>query len=238
MVPRDLAGAARCHGVSGWVRKRARSTGWRVDGVEDDVRATSARHQRAMWDLGVIDGALGSANVPYIVVKGPVLAEAYHDHPQLRSYLDLDVVVRPTDLRGAILALEAKGLDVLDVNWPLLQRQGVHELRLSTPTGGLLDLHWSLLPGIHNGRSPDVETLLERADWLRLGDLLVAVLDWADTAVHVASHAAASGGDRLIWCADLLAEAARVSRRIDSDQEGCGTWESTTRPRRRTGRCG
>lgn len=194
------------HGVEGWVRRRAQDAGIAVPGVEDAVRRAAARHMRAVGDLRLVHACLGSAGLPFVVVKGPVLVERLYASPDLRSYVDLDLLVRPTDLGAAVSALEAGGCILLDANWPLLQRAGVHELRLLGPTGGAIDLHWSLGKGPGTvDLSPSVDTLLHRAVAWRLGDVSLLTLDWADTVVHLAVHAAASGGHRLLWCADLRA---------------------------------
>lgn len=194
------------HGVEGWVRRRALVTGVAVPGVDDAVRRAVARHLRALGDLQLVHACLTSEEVPFAVVKGPVLVERLYGSPDLRSYIDLDLLVRPRDVGAAVDALEAAGFLLLDANWPLLQRSGVHELRLLSPHGGAIDLHWSLGkgPGVLDP-SPSVDTLLDRAATWRLGALSLQTLDWADTVVHLAVHAAASGGHRLLWCADLRA---------------------------------
>ncbi len=205
-VPEDLPEAAQLHGVEGWVRRRALVTGVAVPGVDDAVRRAAARHLRALGDLRLVHACLTSDEVPFAVVKGPALVERLYGSPDLRSYIDLDLLVRPRDLGAAVDALEAAGFLLLDANWPLLQRSGVHELRLLSPNGGAVDLHWSLGkgPGVVDP-SPSVDTLLDRAATWRLGALSLQTLDWADTVVHLAVHAAASGGHRLLWCADLRA---------------------------------
>jgi hypothetical protein len=208
-VPPDLEAAAALHGVEGWVRRRAQAAGIAVPGVEDAVRRAAARHMRALGDLRLAQQCLGSAGLPLVVVKGPALVERLYGSPDLRSYIDLDLLVRPSDLGAAVWALEAAGCVLLDANWPLLQQEGVHELRLLGPAGGAIDLHWSLGKGPGTvDVSPAVDTLLDRAVTWRLGDISLLTLDWADTVVHLAVHAAASGGHRLLWCADLRAALA------------------------------
>ena len=210
-VPPDLEAAAALHGVEGWVRRRAQGAGVAVPGVEDAVRRAAARHMRAVGDLRLVQQCLASACLPFVVVKGPALVERLYGSPDLRSYVDLDLLVRPSDLGAAVYALEAAGCALLDANWPLLQEAGVHELRLLGPTGGAIDLHWSLGkgPGLVDV-SPAVDTLLDRAVTWHLGDISLLTLDWSDTFVHLAVHAAASGGHRLLWCADLRAALERM----------------------------
>jgi hypothetical protein len=208
-VPRDIAQAAAVHGVEGWVHRRASAAGTALPEVEGAVRAALGRHLRALADLAVVQDALGGAGLPFLVVKGPVLAERVYGAADLRSYVDLDIVVRPRDAGLAVTAMEGHGLHVLDVNWPVLERSRVRELRLQAATGGAVDLHWSLAKGPRDtDSSPPVEALLGRADTWETRSAPVKVLDWADTVVHLAVHAAGSGGHRLLWCADLRAAVA------------------------------
>ena len=204
----DLALAAELHGVEGWVR-RAHGPG--VPALDRAVHAALARHQRALGDLAVAAAALDGAGIPFLVVKGPALVATCYPAADLRSYVDLDLVVRPADLGGAVEALEVAGCLLLDANWPLLTRMRVHELRLATPSGGGIDLHWSLGAGpIDADTSPPVERLLARAAGGTLAGRRVLTLGPADTVVHLMLHAAASGGHRLIWLVDVR-EALRVA---------------------------
>jgi hypothetical protein len=156
--------------------------------------------------------ALTAVGVPFLLVKGPALVVQYYGgDPRLRDSVDLDIVVRPHHLSRALEALESSGCQLVDANWPLLTAAEVHELRLLAPSGGAIDLHWSLGPGAGpDAYAPAVETLLERSRSIGIDGLSVRTLDWADTVVHLAVHAASSGGNRLIWCADLRAVLAQA----------------------------
>ena len=204
-VPEGLVTAAQIHGVEGWVRRRALTAGVVLDGVDAAVHAALGRHQRALADLGRAHAALTSAQVPFLVVKGPAVARWYAE-PSLRSYVDLDLVVAPQDLGDALAALEGARFVLLDANWPLLLTADVHELALRTPSGGVLDLHWSLGPSSMSiDRSPAFEVLRSRSVEFEAGSVVVHGLGDADAVVHLAVHAAASGGHRLVWLTDLRA---------------------------------
>jgi hypothetical protein len=207
-VPSGLVTAAQIHGVEGWVRQRALAAGLELDGVDAAVHGALGRHQRALADLGRVHAALASADVPFLVVKGPAVTRWYAD-PSLRSYVDLDVVVAPHDLGGTLDALEDAGFALLDANWPLLLAADVHELVLRTPSGGAVDLHWSLGPSpMSIDRSPAFEVLRDRWVEFEAGTVVVHGLGDADALVHLAVHAAASGGHRLVWLTDLRAAIA------------------------------
>lgn len=210
-VPDGLGDAAEQHGVEGWVRRRAQQAGLSLPRVEEAVRAALGRHLRATDELVAARSALDAAGPPFLVVKGPALVEQLYAAPDLRSYVDLDLLVAPGDLGAAVAALEDSGFALLDANWPLLQRARVFELRLIGPAGGAVDLHWSLAKGPCSlDVTPPVEALLDRSVTWQSAGQRVRSLDWADMVVHLAVHAAGSGGHRLLWCADLRAAVERA----------------------------
>ncbi|MEO6410994.1 MAG: hypothetical protein ABIO48_00280, partial [Pedococcus sp.] len=56
-VPQGLVTAAQIHGVEGWVRQRALTSGVVLDGVDAAVHAALGRHQRALADLARANAA-------------------------------------------------------------------------------------------------------------------------------------------------------------------------------------
>lgn len=194
------------HGVERWVWERSRADGVRLPGVDSAVRSAMALHQRALGDLALVDRAFAAADIDFLVVKGPALVAQFYPGPGWRSYVDLDVLVRPVDVPRALSALEAQGATLLSANWPLLTRLAVHELSVGTPSGGVVDLHWSLAPRRgRRGAPPGAGTLFGRSTTIGIAGQDARTLDWADTVVHLAHHAAESGADRLVWLADLRA---------------------------------
>ncbi len=199
--------AAELHGVEGWLR---RATTVPAPGVDSAVHRLQARRLRVLSDLEVTAGALG--DLPYLVVKGPALAATCYADQSLRSFVDLDLLVRPADLDSAVSRMVAAGCTVLDANWPLLLEQDGHEIHLTGPTGGPIDLHWSLgNEPMALDTSPSAETLLARSVPIRIEGRVVRTLAPADMVLHVALHAALSGGHRLLALADLRAALTATS---------------------------
>ena len=199
-IPADaLARAADFHGVAGFARLA-------LDGPTPEltalVHAAQARHLRAMDDLRLVVGALGDAGVEVLVVKGPALVATCYAGPPLRSYVDLDIAVQPTDVGRAVEALEDAGCTLLDANWPLLTELDVKEVLLRGHSGGAIDLHWGL--GRNVGTAVPVDVLLSRAVELEAStDVVYRTLAPWDHVAEVAVHAALSGGHRLVWLTDL-----------------------------------
>jgi hypothetical protein len=78
----------------------------------DSYRENAFRHLRRVADLRRIDGALKAAGIPYLVLKGPVLAATVYPDPATRTMTDLDLLVRDTNLPRAIAAMATVGYEV------------------------------------------------------------------------------------------------------------------------------
>jgi hypothetical protein len=198
-VPLDaIARAADFHGVPGFARLALDASPPELTTL---VHVAQARHLRALDDLRLVVDVLSEAGVDLLVVKGPALVATCYGVPHLRSYVDLDIAVRPADLGRAVEALERAGCILLDANWPLLSKANVTELFIQAPSGGAIDLHWGLGSGI--GRAAPVDLLMSRAVELEESGTRYRTLAPWDFVVQVAVHAALSGGHRLVWLSDL-----------------------------------
>jgi hypothetical protein len=204
-----LVEAAAGHGVAPrvWqaVAAAGRSSVPEAEGLFGEAQRSALRRARALADLRAVGEALAREGVVPTVVKGPALAELGYRQPGDRSYDDLDVLVEPAELGAALSALEQAGFVSLDRNWPAMHRLQVGQVRLRAPSGGVLDLHWHLLNEVRLRSS----FRLDRPFWeagltpAHIAGVPVTVLDRAATIVHVAVHAALSGGHRMVWLQDL-----------------------------------
>lgn len=183
------------------------------------------RHLTTLGDLRLLGAALDDAGIAWVVVKGPVAAATLWPAPDMRDYLDLDVIVDPARFGDALDVLAALGARQVDVSWRLIRRQMRAELSLVLPHGTWLDLHWHPVNGarLRGALRWDVGGLLARRRRVAVGSLSVPAPDAADTALHMAYHAVHSGGHRLLWLADvafslaaadpeLVVERARAAR--------------------------
>lgn len=202
-----LSAAAAFHGVTGFVHHRLAAAGeiGRLPELAAEQAGAIDRHVRALGDLAGLAPALDAIGVPWLVIKGPVLAESYYPRPDLRSYNDLDVVVPGQHLGAVLDAVHEVGGRLLDRNWPRLRELGVGELLLRLRHGTLLDLHWRVLsqPELRHQTCASSGTFLERARPVVLGGVRAMTLDPVDTLVHLGAHGTLSGGHRLIWLKDV-----------------------------------
>jgi hypothetical protein len=157
-------------------------------------------HLALLVRLGV---ALREAQVPWVVVKGPVLAElAYGGAP--RYYSDLDVVVPAERFRQALEVLASRGATILDRNWDLVTSDLRGQLHLVIGHE-LVDLHWHLV-NLVNQRERFVipmADLFDRRRQVRVATVSTWTLDPTDAVLHVALHAALAGGHQLGWLVDV-----------------------------------
>ena len=99
--------------------------------------------------------------------------------------------------------LDGAGYLLVDRNWPLLERYHPGELRLHSPRGVLLDLHWSIFNDAARRAAfrADTSQLLGRRRILE--PVRLPALCASDQFVHVGLHAALSGANRLGWLLDV-----------------------------------
>jgi hypothetical protein len=173
------------------------------------ARLLSAAHKDIISNLSYLGlmvrlgAALRDAEVPWVVVKGPVLAElAYGGTP--RNYQDLDVVVPAEHFRRALEVMTIKGASVVDRNWDLVTADLRGQLHLVLGPD-LVDLHWHLV-NLVNQRdrfAVPMADLFERRRQARVGTVTMSMLDPTDAVLHVALHAALAGGHQLGWLVDV-----------------------------------
>lgn len=169
-------------------------------------RGQVVRQLQAAHDLSVIASLLAES-VRWAVAKGPILSNTVWPHPDMREYSDLDVFVDPADFETALRLLEHGGFRYVDRNWPEIRRAARAELAMVGPSGFPLDLHWDIAvsPSARREFRPDLPGMLMRRGEVSLGSGMdLPTFDPTDSVLHLAHHAAQSGGNRLVWSADIL----------------------------------
>lgn len=206
----DLVTAASRHGVTGFVCEALLPLPELDDALRTELEQAHIRvlhnHLRALSELSVIAEALDASGSPWLLFKGPALAAVAYQRPHLREYLDLDVLVPPEDLGQVLERLTDVGCRVVDRDWADLARERAGEVKLLSPGGVPIDLHWELCNEWRvrqDFRVPATAELVSRARTVRLQGMDVLTLDPIDTLLHVALHAATSGGWRLLWLKDV-----------------------------------
>lgn len=213
-VPDDqvpgLITLARAHGVEAWLAGHmpSRVGPWQPL-AEQRIRfgANLARVRATVEWFAAVAERMGCE---WVVVKGIALAEDVYRDARLRFSVDVDVLVDPAAFRDVLEVLQRDGWRLIDRNWPLLVASRPGQLRLVSPSGSLLDLHWHLLnnPALRGEFPISSKEILARRRVLPSG---VPALDAVDQLVHLAIHGALSGANRLSW----LADAGLAARSVD-----------------------
>lgn len=205
-----------------------------LSALEQAHRSHWQFHLRVLGDLAQIAPVLDALSVPWVVLKGPVLAEVVYGRFDMRSYADLDLLVDRRGLPRVLEALEESGARMLDRNWTTIRAEVRGELNMTLRHETLLDLHWHLLnePRVRRSFSLPIDEMLERRRRVSVNGIDTPTFDTSDTLIHLATHACLAGGYRLVWFKDLEQVVTREQPNWDevvrrSMQSGVGLMVAT-----------
>jgi hypothetical protein len=161
----------------------------------DDLHARH-EHQLAL-DLRLerilVDSAsmLDRERIAYRALKGPVLAHGVYGDPALRSFGDVDLLVRGSSFDAAAHALGALGFGRRFAEpRPGFDARFSKGACLEREDGMELDLHRTLAPGAFGILLERVDLFARPADVFQLGSHSIAGLDRELAFVHACFHAA------------------------------------------------
>ncbi len=161
-----------------------------------------------MWDSHLRDtlepvlAALDAEGLRTIALKGPVLAERLHADPTVRRSSDLDLLVLPADLEGAVQSLEGFDYRTDTGVSARYHKRYHHHCVLSHPRRPPVELHFRLYVGF--GVNVEAQGFVERARLYqtRRGSRCY-VLSPEDEFLYLCLHAAGHDFARLAWLYDL-----------------------------------
>jgi len=182
----------------------------------DARRAQNFVTLRMTAELFRILDQFASAGIGALVVKGPVLAVRAYGDPAMRSYGDLDLLVRPRDIRRATELMTAAGyLAVVPLAAIEAGKIPGQYLFSGADSKLLVELHNDLTLRYFPHRLP-LETWFERQAYVPLDFREVPALSVEDELVLICVHGAKHLWERLMWITDV---AALVSRQANLDWE-------------------
>jgi hypothetical protein len=180
----------------------------------DGQRAQNFVTLRMTAELFRILDQFASAGIGALPVKGPVLAVRAYGDPAMRSYGDLDLLVRQRDIRSATELMTAAGYDAA-VPLAIIDDGKIPGQYLFAKPGS------NLLVELHNDftlryfpRQLPLERYFERQVRVQLDSREVPALSVEDELVLICVHGAKHLWERLMWIADV---AALVSRQANLD---------------------
>jgi Uncharacterised nucleotidyltransferase len=142
-------------------------------------------------------------DIPALVVKGPVLAMQAYGDPAIRSYVDLDLLVRQRDIRRATESLEAAGYEAAVPLRAIDAGKIPGQYLFTKPDQRLaIELHNDFTLRYFPRRLP-IEEFFARQIPVPLDAREVPALSIEDELVLVCIHGAKHFWERLIWIADV-----------------------------------
>jgi hypothetical protein len=199
------------HGVSGHLAACLRELA--EDSVPAEIRQSLADRQRAQMfftlrlsaELFRILDLFSSEEIDAVVVKGPVLAVQAYGDVAMRSYGDLDLLVRQRDIRRATELMSAAGfapavpLSAIDAG------KIPGQYLFSKPDSKLIvELHNDCTLRYFPRRLP-LEEFFARQIRVRLDAHDAPALSVEDELVLICIHGAKHFWERLMWIADVAA---------------------------------
>lgn len=192
-----------------------------------DAQSWCLRVESRLWAmLGWFDGV----GVRALVVKGPAVAHLDEVDPAMRSFGDLDLLVRGDDLAAALGVLAEHGaLRPYAERRAGFDRRFAKSVTVAFPDGLEVDVHRTICDGVHGVRVP-VERLHGSTDMFELGGRTVHAPSATARTLHAAYHAVlGSSSPRLLSLRDLLGYLGRAEaeHRVDAIAEEAAHWRGT-----------
>jgi hypothetical protein len=217
-----LLALAEEHGVTGHLASCLRDLEETL--VPREVRQTLVERQRAQIfftlrltaELFRILELLTSDAIGALVVKGPVLSVQAYGDPAMRSYGDLDLLVRQGDIRRATEVMSAAGYTAAVPLSAVDTGKIPGQYLFSKPDSNLIvELHNDCTLRYFPRRLP-LEEFFAQQVRVKLDARDVPALSLEDELVLICIHGAKHFWERLMWIADV---AALVSRQTDINWE-------------------
>ncbi len=157
---------------------------------------------------------LAERGIDAIPYKGPVLALFAYDNLALRRFVDLDVIVKKTDVLQAREILAAEGYTPtksLSLTRQELLLRTQHNMQFSRDNHRLLiELHWEVAPHLF-ASTVDAETLWRNLTTININGIELKTLSPNDLLFSLCVHGSRHLWERLSWICDIAALISRQS---------------------------
>jgi hypothetical protein len=171
-------------------------------------RVQTIRNFELTRELLEVLSVLEKSGVGALTFKGPVLAQQLYGHLSLREFLDLDILVAPTDASTVIALLSAKGFEP---QFTLTRRQFARFQAMRSQMGlyhpaknVLVEIHWALLtPGYTF--SPAAQIVWESIQTVSIAGRAIQTFSPEIQVLFSCLHQAKHNWSRLGWLMDLAA---------------------------------
>lgn len=191
----SLLSAAQAHRLTGLLQAAIAqgalaATGTQRRQAREAHRSSMLRVLSLERELIAVAELLAEATIQTRVLKGTAVARLDYQQPSLRSFVDLDVLVRPADFDRAVRVLVASGF----MRWLAEPRVGFDRrfdkgTTLRSPRGFELDLHRTFVLGPW-GVLVDLDALWDSGQEFIVGGSRLLALTQANRFLHACYHAA------------------------------------------------
>jgi len=174
-------------------------------------QSNSVKALRFSAELARIADAFRKSGIEVLAHKGPALAQFLYGDVALRQFGDLDLLVRPRDVPGAIATLCQAGYE------PQLQlsprqaraylRSGYEYVFGLAAQRNLLELQWRIVPRFY-ALDFNLDAMFERSVGLAVEGVRMEILWREDLMLALCIHAAKHGWEQLGMLRDIAALAA------------------------------
>jgi hypothetical protein len=172
--------------------------------------------------LAELTAAFGTADIPFLIIKGPAMAHEFYDPAEIRFYSDIDLVIRERDYDRAREVICALGMRVEKPEREAIRRKYFNSVSFSKPGPPeiMLDLHWETLVTSWNPESflgsPEI---WDRIRWITAPGFRLPVLDPDMLVIHSCLHLSFHHqfGNLLTLC-DLVLVLQKFRSQIDWDR--------------------
>jgi hypothetical protein len=208
---RQLLSLAEHHGVLPLVYQALRGCSAVVpSAISDDLGAryelNARRNLKFTGELFRVLDCLEANAIPSIPFKGPVLAETVYGDLALRTFSDLDVLVRPDDVVRAETVLQTLCYSPSSQLSQAMKRAYLatgYEYSFDGPAGrNLLEIQWNILPRFY-AVDFNCDGFFERSVMATVGGRTVRTLSSEDLLLVLCVHAAKHEWIRLCWLRDI-----------------------------------
>ncbi len=202
---------AQRHGISSLLYRSLSSVendtlvpGKALKNLRGKYYATLARNMRLYDELNKVLESYRDAGIDVIVLKGAALAENAYGDIGLRSYEDIDILVREDDLQKAKRIIVAAGY-TLDESISSEAFNEKYGCDLHYVKDIIIEIHWDIIRRkIYNLYTEiKIRELWKNAQPAKIANTDALVLAPEDMLLHLCVHLSKHSYNRLIWLCDI-----------------------------------
>lgn len=179
------------------------------DALHKIRRSENINARRALLlteELLRVVGHFQQQKISVLPYKGPVLAQLLYSDVTSRQAGDIDMLIRPSDVRRASEALRTLGFQP-HLNFSHAQQswylKSGYEYTFAGPSGeNVLELKWRILPRFY-AINFNLEGMFRRSQSLSIGGTLIPTLSAEDLLLVLCVHASKHAWTRLGWLCDI-----------------------------------